>query len=115
MLRGLKVLTPALGSEFLLDNSKGWGTLIKRIFIRSKTSESKSMDSQGEDVDHPQWRLRKAILKALESFVSKDDMKESIAFILELWEAGLGDEGKVTQAQFDVLIRSSVRSEENCG
>ena len=104
VLRGLASITSVLTPSFMVDANEGWGELIERIFHSSKSREPKSLDVQSDEIEHPQWRLRQAILYATEALADTgpngtnkqtETAEGTLDFVLRLWQAGLGDEGKL--------------------
>ena len=96
-----------------MDANEGWGELIERIYHSSKSREPKSADVQSDEIEHPQWRLRQAILYAAEALAdasSKDEQGNAagnLDFVLRLWQAGLSDEGKRAHSLFGLELREA--------
>lgn len=80
----------------MLDPNNEWRGLIERIFESSRYPAHVVGDfTQGDDVEHPQWRLRQAILVSLDSLADPEDINTgtSLDFIVNIWSSCLYDQG----------------------
>jgi len=91
ILNGMDYIIESLGANFVAQT---WATALQQLFEASRIhsgGQNDENENQGEEIEHPQWRLRVAIVEALHKLASTGDSAME-KFVLDTWTSSLVDE-----------------------
>jgi len=111
VLRGLGAISSVLGPEFIVST---WSGLLREIFANSKARPPiGAVSENGDDIEHPQWRLREAIVYSLDDLAKAG--LEADEFIVDIWRMALGDEVSQVRIAAANLLGDLCCSKSNVG